>query len=88
MERNVHERRKNSKTNEPHKIVLRLDWLDSKNSDKYVALENLSICYTWKNIKQQHKNNKLKIKDPTWIDQFELPDGSYSVSHCNYMKQS
>ena len=27
-----------------------------------------------------YKNNKLKISAPTWNAEFELPDGSYSVS--------
>ena len=39
-----------------------------------------SFYYIWENIKQQYKNNKLKIIAPTWNDEFELPDGSYSVS--------
>ena len=57
----------NSRTNEPHKFVLSLPRrLDLKNSDKYLALQNLSIYYTWKNIRQQYKNNKLKIIAPTW----------------------
>ena len=30
--------------------------------------------------KKQHKNNKLKIIAPTWNDEFELSDRSYSVS--------
>ena len=34
----------------------------------------------WKNIRKQHKNNKLEIISSTWNDDFELPDGSYSVS--------
>ena len=52
----------NSKTSEPHKFALSLlQRLDLKSSDKYVALQSLSIYYTWKNIRQQHKNNKLKI---------------------------
>ena len=53
---------------------------DLRNLDKYAALQNLSIYYTWKNIRKQYKNNKLKIIAPTWNDEFELPDGSYSVS--------
>ena len=47
---------------------------------KNVALSNLSIYYTWKNIKSLYNNNKFKISAPTWNDKFELPDGSYSVS--------
>ena len=69
-----------SKTNEPHKFVLNLlQSLDLKSSEKYVAPQNLSIYYWWRNIRQQYKNNILKIA-PTWNDEFELPDGSYSVS--------
>ena len=47
---------------------------------KNIALSSLSIYYTWKNIKRTYNNNKFKISAPTWIDKFELPDGSYSVS--------
>ena len=45
-----------------------------------MALANLSIYYTWKNIKSKYKNNKFKISARTWNDAFDLPDGSYSVS--------
>ena len=41
---------------------------------------NLSIYYTWKNIKTGYNNNKFKISAPTWNDNFDLPDGSYSIS--------
>ena len=72
---------KNSRTNEPHRFVLNLSQkLDSRNSNKVVALQNLSIYYTWKNIRKQYKSTKLKIIAPTLNDDFELPDGSYSVS--------
>ena len=71
----------NSKTNEPHKFFLNFSQrLDIRSSYKHVALQNLSICYTWKNIRQQLKNNKLKIIAPTWNNEFESPDGSYSVT--------
>ena len=46
-----------------------------------MALATLSIYYTWKNIKSEYNNNKFKISAPTWNDEFNLPDGSYSVSH-------
>ena len=55
--------------------------LDLRSSNKHVVLQNLSIYYTWKNIRKQYKINKLKIIAPTWNDEFELPDGSYSVSN-------
>ena len=49
------------------------------NPSKNMALANLSIYYTWKNIKSEYKNNKFKISAPTWNDTFDLPDGSYSI---------
>ena len=49
-------------------------------TDKNIALANLSIYYTWKNIKSEYNNNKFKIHAPTWNDEFNLPNGSYSVS--------
>ena len=43
----------NSKMNEPHKFVLNLSQrLDLRSSNKYVALQNFSIYYMWKNIKK------------------------------------
>ena len=70
----------NNKTSDPHRLLLNLsDKINLKRSDKYVALSNLRIYYTWKNMKKSYKNNKFKISDPTWNEQFELPDGSYSV---------
>ena len=71
----------NSKTFEPHILILKLtDELDLRRGGKIIALSNLSIYYTWKNIKSSY-NNKFKISAPTWNDKFELPDGSYSVSN-------
>ena len=71
----------NSKTNELHTSVLNLSQrLDLTSSNKHVALQNVSIYYTLKNIRKQYKNNKLKIATPRWNDKFELSDGSYSVS--------
>ena len=70
----------NSKTNEPHKFRLSLsDKLNLKNPNKNIALGNLSIYYTWKNIKSAYNNNKFKISASTWNDTFDLPDGSYSI---------
>ena len=71
----------NSKTSEPHRIKLDLtDKLNLKNRKKNMALANLSIYYTWKNIKSEYNNNKFKISAPTWNDTFDLPDGSYSIA--------
>ena len=71
----------NSKTSEYHVLVLKLtDKLDLRRGQKTVALSNLSIYYTWKNVKSSYNNNKFKISAPTWREEFELPDGSYSIS--------
>ena len=71
----------NSKTSDPHRILLNL--LDKKKNliriDKDVALSNLSIYCTWKNIKKSYKNNKFRTSAPAWNEEFELSDGSYSV---------
>ena len=70
----------NSKTNEPHIFKLDLtDKLNLKNPNTNLALANLSIYYTWKNIKSKHNNNKFKIFAPTWNNTFDFPDGSYSI---------
>ena len=45
-----------------------------------MALANLSIYYTWKNIKSEYNNNKFKLSAPTWNETFDLPDGSCSIS--------
>ena len=72
---------KNVKTNESHRLRLSLaDKLNLKNPNKNMALANLSIYYTWKNTKSEYSNNKLKISAPTCNNNFDLPDGSYSIA--------
>ena len=71
----------NSKTNEPHRFTLKLaDKFNLKDPNKNMTLANLSIYYTWGNIKSEYNNNKFKISAPTWNDEFYLPDESYLVS--------
>ena len=71
----------NSKTSEPHILKLKLtDNLDLRVGEKVIVSSNLSIYYTWKNIKSSYNNNEFKISAPTWNEEFTLPDGSYSVS--------
>ena len=70
----------NSKTSEPRRFKLYLtDKRDLKNSNKNVTLADLSIHYTWKNIKSEYNNNKFKISAPTWNEPFDLLDGSCSI---------
>ena len=71
----------NSKTSEYNVLVLKLnDKLDLRRGQETVALSNLSIYYTWKNITSSYHNNKFKISAPTWNEEFELPDGLNSIS--------
>ena len=62
-------------TSNPHRLLR----IKLRKSDKYVALPNLSIFYTWKKIKKSYKYNKFKITAPTGKGEFELLDGSYSI---------
>ena len=73
--------KKNSKMSETHKYFLNLTHrIDLRRSSKQIAFQNLSFYYMRKNKRQQYKINKIKIIAPTWNDEFDLPDGSYSVS--------
>ena len=70
----------NSKTSEPHIWILKLiDKLDLTSGEKIIAPSNLSIYYTWKNIKSSHNNNKFKISAPTWNNKLELLDRFLSI---------
>ena len=61
----------NSKTSKPHVLTLKLtNKLDLRLVEKVIALSNLSIHYTWRNIKSSYNNNKCKISAPTWNDKF------------------
>ena len=67
-------------TFDPHRLLLNLtDTTDFRRKNKYIALSNLSIYYTFTNIKKLYKNNKFKILAPTWNEEFELSDGLYSI---------
>ena len=72
---------KNSLTSDPRRLLLSLtNKLNLKRSAKHVALSNLSIYYTWKNVKMSYKNDKFEISAPTLIEEFELLDGSLYLS--------
>ena len=67
----------NSRTSEPHRFKLDLtDKLNLKNPNKNMALANLIIYYTWKNIASGYNNSKFKVLAPTWNDTFDLHDSS------------
>ena len=66
----------NSKTSDAQILVLKLtDKLDLRRSEKIIALSNLSIYYTRKNIKSSYNDNKFKISAPRWNGKSDLPDG-------------
>ena len=72
---------KNSLTSDPRRLLLSLtNKLNLKRSAKHVALSNLSIYYTWKNVKMSYKNDKFEISAPTLSEEFELLDGSLYLS--------
>ena len=67
---------RNSKTSDPHRLLFNLsDKINLKRKDKYVALSNVNIYYTWKNMKKSYKKNKFKTSALTWNEEFELHDG-------------
>ena len=71
----------NSKTKYSNKFVYNFtNKINSKDTNKNIALANLNIYYTWKNVKSDYNNNKFKISAPTWNHTFDVPDGSYSIA--------
>ena len=71
----------NSKINESNRFIYQFtDKLNLKNSNNNMALDNLSIYYTWKNIKSVYNNNKFRMSASPCNYEFSLPDGSYSAS--------
>ena len=70
----------NSKTSDPDRVLLNLtDKINLKKSYKYVASSNLSVYYTWRNIKKSHKNNKFRIRL-----QHKLKSLNYLMDHILY----
>ena len=69
----------NSKTSEKHVLVLNLtDKLDLRRGQKTIALSNLSIYYTWKNVKSSYNKN-LK-----YLHQRGVKSLSYQMDHIQY----
>ena len=72
----------NRENSEWYVLILKLtNKLDLRIGGKVMGLSNLSIYYTWKNIKNLYNNNKFKTSAPTWSDKFELPDGLHFVTN-------
>ena len=72
----------NSKTSEPRVLMLKLtDKLDLRIGKENIALPNLSIYYTWKNIKSSYKNNNSKNQL-----QHGVINLNYQMDHTLYQK--
>ena len=75
----------NSRTSQTHVLILLLtDKLDLRRDEKTIALSNISVYNTWKNIKNLYNNSKVKISAPPRNNKFELTDESYSISYSVY----
>ena len=71
----------NSKTNDPHRFRLPItDKINLKGRHKNMTMANVSIYSRWEDIKSAYNDNKCKISATAWNDEFDLPDGSYSIS--------
>ena len=69
---------KNNKTSDPDRLLLNLtDKIDLRRKDKYIILPNLSICYTWKEIKKSYKNLKYQL-------QHSMKNLNYMMDHILY----
>ena len=72
----------NSKTSKPHRFKLGLTYkLNLKDPNKSIALANLTIYYTQKNITTEYSNNKFTMSAPTWDDTIDLLDVFYSIAY-------
>ena len=72
----------NSRTSEYHVLVFKLtDKLDLRRGQKSVALSNLSIYYTWKNIKKVH----TIIINLKYLHQHGVKSLNYQMDHTQYL---
>ena len=70
----------NSKTSDPNRFRLYFtDKIDLRGNKK-IVLSDLSIHYTWYNIKEAYNNNKVRLSGPTWSEDVTSPGGSYEIS--------
>ena len=70
----------NSKTSDPNRFRLYFTDKIDLMGNKTIALSDLSIHYTWHNIREEYNNNKFRLSGPTWSEDVTLPDGSYEIS--------
>ena len=68
-----------SKTSDPNRFRLYFTDKTDLRRNKKIALSDLSIHYTWHNIKEQYNNNKFRHSGPTRSKDITIPDGSYEI---------
>ena len=69
----------NSKTSDPNRFRLYFTDKIDRRGNKKIALSDLSIHYTWYNIKEEYNNNKFRLSGPIWSKDVTIPDGSYEI---------
>ena len=78
--RNIFMSTENSKTRDSNRFRLYFtDKIDVRRNKK-IVLSELSIHYTWYNIKEQYNSDKFRLSGPTWSEDVTIPDGSYEIS--------
>ena len=70
----------NSKTNDPNRCRLYFTDKIDLRGNKTIALSDLSIHYTWHNIREVYNNSKFRLTGPTCSKDVTFPDGSYEIS--------
>ena len=72
----------NSQISDPYRVLLNLtDKINLKRSEKYAALSNLSIYYTWKNIKSSYRTINVK-----YVGQRGMLYESWIMLYIRYLK--
>ena len=70
----------NSKTSDSDRFRLYFTGNTDLRGNNKRALSDLSIHYTWHNIKEKYNNNKFRLSGPNGsCPNVTLPDGSYEI---------
>ena len=70
----------NSRTSDSNRFRLYFTDKIDLMGNKKIAFSDLSIHYTWYNIKEQYNNNKFRLSGSTWSENVTIPDVSYEIS--------
>ena len=70
---------KNSEASNPQRLLLYVTDKTDLRRNKCCFIKSKQLLYMEK-YKKTYMNNKFKISSLTWNKEFELPNGSYSIS--------